>query len=79
MILRALRRRGEMHVGALAEMLRLPFKTASRNLLLLERAGLVSSEPRGVYVYYRMNPDVERFVMTVIDAMADAHDPAKAP
>lgn len=52
MILWELRRRGEMHVGELAEELDIPLKTVSRNLRLLERAGLVVSEPRGVYVYY---------------------------
>lgn len=56
-------------MGALAEELRLSVKTVSRNLRLLERAGLVASEPQGIYVYYALNPGAPRFARQAIDAL----------
>lgn len=68
-MLSILARRGEVHVGALADELGLSVKTASRNLRLLERAGLVASEPQGPYVYYALNPGVPRFAQQAIDEL----------
>ncbi len=42
-------------MGALAEELHLSLKTLTRNLRLLKRAGLLRSDPRGTYVYYRLH------------------------
>lgn len=67
-MLTILRRRREMHVGALAEATRLPMKTVSRNLRLLERAGLVLSDPQGAFVCYRMNPRLPQVARLAIDA-----------
>ncbi len=74
MILGVLRRSGQIHVGALAEELRLPLKTVSRNLRLLERARLVLSDQHGVYVYYRLNPDAPSPAGPVIETIVRDDD-----
>lgn len=66
-MLLALRRR-ELHVGALAEELRIPLKTVSRNLRLLERAGMVLSEVRQGRVFYRVNPEAPSLGQAIIRA-----------
>lgn len=68
-MLLVLRRRGEMHVGGLADELRLPLKTVSRNLRLLERAGMALSDLRHGRVFYRLNPDAPPLGRLVIGAL----------
>lgn len=46
-----------MHVGEISEKLRMPFKTASRNLKLLERAGFAISQNKGFYIYYSVRKE----------------------
>ncbi|MDR7402362.1 MAG: metalloregulator ArsR/SmtB family transcription factor [Armatimonadota bacterium] len=65
-MLAVLSRHGEMPVGMLADTLRLPVKTVSRNLRILERAGLTISEPRGSFVYYSLRADAPEFARAVI-------------
>lgn len=48
----ALRHRHELHVSGLADELRVPLKTVSRNLRLLERCGIVVSEFRQGHAFY---------------------------
>ena len=72
MMLAMLRRRKELHVGALADVMRLPIKTVSRNLRLLERAGLVLSDRRGVFVCYRLISGAPQFVRLAIEATEEA-------
>ncbi len=67
-------RRRKMRVSAVAEDLRLPVKTVSRNLRLLERAGVLLSDPRRGYVFYRINPDVRSWCGMVLDAAGAAKD-----
>lgn len=69
MMLATVRRRRELHVSALAEQLRLPVKTVSRNLRLLERAGLMQSDQRRGYVFYRLNIDAPSFSAAVIEGI----------
>lgn len=68
-MLSTLRRHRELHVSAVAEELRLPVKTVSRNLRLLERAGVLLSDPRRGYVFYRLNPDALPCCRTALDAV----------
>ncbi len=64
-----LRHRQELHVSGLADESRLPLKTVSRNLRLLERAGMVLSEIRRGRVFYRLNPDAPSLGRVVIGAV----------
>ena len=64
----ALRRR-PLHVGALAEELRIPLKTVSRNLRLLDRAGMVLSEVRQGHVFYQVNPEAPILGQAIISAV----------
>lgn len=41
-----------IHVGEISERLSIPFKTASRNLMILQRSGFVEAKPKGTYVAY---------------------------
>ncbi len=69
LMLATVRRQRELHVSALAEQLRLPMKTVSRNLRLLERAGLMQSDQRRGYVFYRLDTDAPSFTAAVITAI----------
>ena len=62
-------RAGERHVGGLAEETRLPFKTVSRNLRLMERSGVVLSRRQGIYIYYRLSDGILRFAVDAIETM----------
>ena len=47
----------ELTTSELAERFKMSAPTISRHLSVLENAELVTSERRGQYVYYRLNPD----------------------
>jgi DNA-binding transcriptional ArsR family regulator len=47
----------ELTTSELAERFQMSAPTISRHLSVLENADLVTSERRGQYVYYRLNPD----------------------
>ena len=48
---------GELTTSDLAERFNMAAPTISRHLSLLEAAGLVDSERRGQFVYYRLKPE----------------------
>jgi len=48
---------GELTTSDLAERFNMAAPTISRHLSLLETAGLVDSERRGQFVYYRLKPE----------------------
>jgi len=50
--------------------LRLPVKTVSRNLRLLERAGLMHSDQRQGFVFYRLSPHAPAFAKIMLEALA---------
>jgi len=70
LMLATVRRQREMHVSGLAEQLRLPVKTVSRNLRLLERAGLMHSDQRQGFVFYRLSPHAPAFAKIMLEALA---------
>lgn len=47
----------ELTAGEIASRFEMTAPAISRHLSLLEAAGLVSSERRGQYIYYWLNPD----------------------
>lgn len=53
-ILRFLKKRKEATVGAVAEVIKLSFKSTSRHLSVLAAADIVEREQRSVEVYYRL-------------------------
>ena len=58
-ILRHLKRRKESSVGAIAESIRLSFKSTSRHLTVLSAADLVEREQRSLEVFYRISDDID--------------------
>jgi|SRR5579859_377367 len=44
--------------------------TISHHMAILRRAGLVSSEKRGIWIHYGMRADLEPAVRKVLDAVA---------
>jgi DNA-binding transcriptional ArsR family regulator len=53
------------NVNAVAKELRVSAKTASRNLVILERAGIVEKEPWHQHVIYRLTKSPRPFVNDV--------------
>lgn len=68
-MIRALVKRRVLHVSALADEVEVPLKTVSRNLRLMELAGLVTSEPRAGRVYYSVSAALWRFAGRLIAAI----------
>ena len=52
--------------------LRLSQPTASRHLAYLRRAGLVDARRQGVWMHYRVSPDLDPVVRGVVDAASAA-------
>jgi ArsR family transcriptional regulator len=71
-------RGGEVCVCHIHEALGVPQPKASRHLAYLRRAGLVAATKRGLWVYYRLAPQTDPLIQTVVDAVDHftAHAPA---
>ena len=54
-ILSFLKKNREATVGAVAEQIKLSFKSTSRHLALLYSAGILDKEQRGIEVYYSLS------------------------
>ena len=68
-ILYFLKKRKESSVGAIAEEIKLSFKSTSRHLITLDAAGLVDKEQRNLQVFYRLAddaPPILRMVLTIL-------------
>ena len=57
-ILGFIRRMNEAYVGDIAGDLHLSFKSTSRHLLVLSKAGILENEQRGPRIYYRLSPNM---------------------
>lgn len=68
----ALLKGGEVCVCHLHGGLRLPQPTISRHLAYLRRSGLVTARRDGVWMHYRLSPQVSPIVQEVIDAALHA-------
>ena len=65
-------RAGEVCVCHINESLGVPQPKASRHLAYLRRAGLVEATKRGLWVYYRLAPQTDPRIQTLIDAVHQA-------
>jgi DNA-binding transcriptional ArsR family regulator len=65
-ILRHLKHIHEDRVGGVAGKLRLSLPATSRHLNILERAGILEKEQRGLEVFYRINNSNRPFVSGLI-------------
>lgn len=63
-VLEALRREGNLNVGQLVSHLKVGQGHLSNHLACLKNCGLVTTEPRGRYVYYRL---ADERVHTLLD------------
>lgn len=75
-ILRLLRG-GELCVGDLVAILRIPQPTASRHLAYLRRTGLVRAREQGLWAFYSLLPARDPFHRRLLSCVAHAPDPAK--
>jgi DNA-binding transcriptional ArsR family regulator len=73
-MLRVLKKRRELHVGALADEVEIPLKTVSRNLRLMERTGLLVSETRAGRVFYRVGSELSPFAGKLVGAISAEED-----
>jgi len=58
-----------MKVGDVAKALHLAFKTTSRNLVTLERAGVVDKTQKRREVHYRISSTPKRFIKEIINEL----------
>lgn len=61
----------ELCVCELTNALRLPQPKVSHHLAALRKIGLVSDRKHGLWIYYRINKDVPRWVLKVIRAASE--------
>jgi ArsR family transcriptional regulator len=64
----SLLRGGEVCVCHLHDSLKISQPKASRHLAYLRRAGVVTAEKRGLWVYYRLAPQASAVAQTLMDA-----------
>ena len=62
-------REGEVCVGDLVKVLRVPQPTASRHLAYLRRAGLVQTRKSGLWAYYSLSPAKGRFHSSLLGCL----------
>ena len=63
-------RHGELCVGDLVQILRVPQPTASRHLSYLRRAGLVVTRRHGLWMFYALAPARNAFHHKLLDCLA---------
>ncbi|MBU4337513.1 MAG: metalloregulator ArsR/SmtB family transcription factor, partial [Actinobacteria bacterium] len=63
---------GEACVCDLATVAAVSMPTVSHHLKVLKDVGVLSSERRGTWVYYRVNPSLRGAVTTLLDQLAPA-------
>ena len=65
---------GEMCVCDLVNILKVPQPTASRHLAYLRKAGLVSADKRGLWMYYSLTAAKTKFHKQLHDCLAACFD-----
>jgi ArsR family transcriptional regulator, arsenate/arsenite/antimonite-responsive transcriptional repressor len=63
-------RPGEMCVGDLVTILRVPQPTASRHLAYLRRAGLVQARKAGLWSFYFLTPPTTAFHQNLLESLS---------
>ncbi|MCW8932580.1 MAG: metalloregulator ArsR/SmtB family transcription factor [Gammaproteobacteria bacterium] len=64
---------GELCVCELTHALDLSQPMISRHLALLRKTGLVNDRRAGQWIYYRINPELPAWALTVLDATSQAN------
>lgn len=64
-------RDGEVCVGDLVKILKVPQPTASRHLAYLRRAGLVQIRKQGLWAYYSLAPAKRAFHQSLLDCLGE--------
>jgi ArsR family transcriptional regulator len=67
---------GERCVCVLYETLDLPQPKVSRHLGVLRAAGIVATRREGLWIHYRIHPELPDWARAVLAAVAEAPDPA---
>jgi ArsR family transcriptional regulator len=70
-------RSGELCVGDLVEVLRVPQPTASRHLAYLRRAGLVEARRTGLWQHYRLSEPASALHRRLLDCLSHCFDTVK--
>ncbi len=65
-VLNFLFKKKEAHVCEIADELKIPLMTASRNLTILSRANLIRAKQKRNFVYYSINPNQDWFVKSIL-------------
>ena len=60
---------GEVCVCHIHDSLKIPQSKASRHLAYLRRAGVVSTDKRGLWVHYRIAPQADTVLQTILDTV----------
>jgi DNA-binding transcriptional ArsR family regulator len=71
-LLALLKRRGELHAGAIADHFDFTKPTLSHHLRLLVDAGLLDREKRGQFVFYRINVSAFEEVLGLLVRLFDS-------
>ena len=77
-ILHLLRSGGELCVGDLVEILRVPQPTASRHLSYLRKAGLVATRKEGLWIFYTLAPAKGPFHEKLLECLVCCFDEVPA-
>jgi len=75
-ILALLQAEGECCVCVLYETLDLPQPKVSRHLGVLRAAGIVATRREGLWIHYRLHPDLPDWARTVLVAVAESTESA---
>jgi ArsR family transcriptional regulator len=75
-ILTLLQEGGERCVCVLYETLDLPQPKVSRHLGVLRAAGIVATRREGLWIHYRLHPDLPDWARTVLTALAQSTESA---
>lgn len=73
-ILNLLMKNKEMHVAALAEGIRLSFRSTSRHLAILANLDLVGKDQRKLYVYYSLHKKHLPLVKFILSYESYSHE-----
>lgn len=68
-IIRTLKGNNDGTVGDIARAIHLSFRSTSKHLGILERAGILERRPRGIAVFYRLSRDQPAHVRSLLNVL----------